>query len=103
VPYAFVLDVPASWEHYEPIAAALADPAPAGLILHVAGPTDEGFRTIEVWETREAWERFRADRLAPALAARPGPAPAPATLRELHALSAVPAGALRIAPWRTTP
>ena len=44
-------------------AAALAGPVPEGLILHAAGPTDEGFRIIALWECEEAWQRFVADRL----------------------------------------
>jgi hypothetical protein len=64
VPYAFVHDVPASWEQYARFAEALAE-TPAGLILHVAGPTDEGFRIIDVWESEEAWRRFEAERLLP--------------------------------------
>jgi hypothetical protein len=66
VAYAFVEDIAASWEHYQPFATALAGPTPDGLILHAAGPTDEGFRIIGIWETEEAWQRFRDDRLDPA-------------------------------------
>ena len=40
--YAFVEDIPASWEEYELVDAVIADPFPEGLILHVAGPTDDG-------------------------------------------------------------
>jgi hypothetical protein len=58
--YAVIRDIPASWERYAPFAEALADSVPAGLVLHVAGPTDEGFRLVDVWETRADWERFRA-------------------------------------------
>ena len=58
MPYAFVQDVASSWEQYEHFAAALVEPAPDGLILHVAGPTDEGFRIIDVWESEEAWQDF---------------------------------------------
>ena len=61
MPYAVVRDVAASWERYPLLAAAIADPVPVELILHVAGPTDEGFRTIEVWRTREAWQRWRGE------------------------------------------
>jgi hypothetical protein len=67
VSYAFVEDVAASWEHYERFAAALAGPPPDGLLVHAAGPTDEGFRIISVWESEEAWRRFVADRLGEAL------------------------------------
>jgi hypothetical protein len=61
--YAVVQDVPASWELYAGYAAALENEAPAGLIVHAAGPTDEGFRTIDVWESRVAWRTFHDARL----------------------------------------
>lgn len=58
--YALVEDVPASWEQYGAIARSVG-PVPPGLLLHVAGPTDEGFRIIEVWESEAACLRFSAD------------------------------------------
>lgn len=61
--YAFVEDIAASWEHYEPFAAALEGRTPDGLLLHAAGPTEEGFRIIGVWESEADWLRFRTDRL----------------------------------------
>ena len=63
--YAVVQDVPASWEHYASYALALEGDVPAGLVVHAAGPTDEGFRMIDVWESRAAWHRFRTERLEP--------------------------------------
>jgi hypothetical protein len=63
--YVVVEDVAASWEHYQRFADALAGPAPAGLIVHAAGPTDEGFRIVGVWESEEAWHRF-AERVSSA-------------------------------------
>jgi hypothetical protein len=33
--------------------------------VHAAGPTDEGFRIVAVWETEEAWRRF-AERVSAA-------------------------------------
>jgi hypothetical protein len=89
MPYAFVQDVASSWEQYEQFAAALVEPAPAGLILHVAGPTDEGFRIIDIWEKEEAWQDFRAQRLAPAIAALGGPARPEPTFRDLHSAHVV--------------
>ena len=59
--YAFVQDIAATWEQYEHLAAAIAV-RPEGLVIHVAGPTDEGFRIIGVWESEAAWERFEAER-----------------------------------------
>ena len=84
VTYAYVQDVASSWEQYARFAGDLVDPPPAGLILHVAGPTDEGVRIIDVWESEEAWERFRAERLAPAIAALGGPSRPEPTFRDLH-------------------
>lgn len=59
--YVVVEDVAASWEQYGRIAAALSESAPAGLVLHAAGPTDEGFRIVGVWESEEAWREFAAE------------------------------------------
>ena len=69
VPYAVVEDVPTNWHDYDRISAGAFEPVPIGLILHVAGPTDEGIRIIEVWDGKSARERFRAERLARVLAA----------------------------------
>lgn len=60
--YVTVEDVSATWEQYERSFAALVDPVPAGLILHAAGKTDEGYRIVDVWESEAAWERFRSRR-----------------------------------------
>ena len=89
MPYAFVQDVAASWEHYQRVAEALIDPAPEGLVLHVAGPTDEGFRIIAVWESKVAWQRFRAEALQPAIAALGGPSRPQPTFRDLSATHVV--------------
>jgi hypothetical protein len=60
VSYALVSDVPASWERYQAIVRFLGR-SPQGLLLHLAGPTDEGFRIIEVWESEAAWRRSAKD------------------------------------------
>ena len=85
MPYAFVQDVAASWEQYTRYADALSEPPP-GLIVHAAGPTDEGFRIIDIWESEEAWEQFRAERL-PVQAADPAlPPPHFRALRPAHVI-----------------
>ena len=61
--YAFVQDIPATWETYLGIADTLEAASPEGLVLHAAGPTEEGFRMIGIWDSRERWDRFRDDRL----------------------------------------
>lgn len=85
MPYAIVEDIAASWERYAAASAAIVDPAPAGLILYAAGATDEGIRIIGVWEDAGAWERFRAERLVPAVAALQEPMLPPPAVRELEA------------------
>jgi hypothetical protein len=89
MPYAFVQDVAASWEQYQRLTETLIDPAPRGLVLHVAGPTDEGFRIIAVWECREAWQRFQAETLLPAIAALGGPSRPEPTFRDVSAAHVV--------------
>lgn len=58
--YALVQDIPASWEQYRWIARSL-ERVPPGLLLRVAGPTDEGIRIIEVWESEADWRQFAPD------------------------------------------
>jgi hypothetical protein len=81
---AFVQDIAASWHDYQQVAAALVEPAPAGLILHADGPTDEGFRILAIWEDESAWERFRTERLAPMIACPGGAARPEPTFRDLR-------------------
>jgi hypothetical protein len=87
--YAFVQDIAASWEQYESVAAGLTEPTPDGLILHLAGPTDEGFRIIAVWDSEHAWQRFRTERLQSAIAALGGPARPEPTFRDLRGVHLV--------------
>src|SRR3954452_22949202 len=58
--FAVVHDIAASWDDYLAGRPALAAGGVPGLILHAAGPTDEGVRTIDVWESQDAWMRWRA-------------------------------------------
>jgi hypothetical protein len=44
----------------------LADKPVEGLIFHSAGELEGSFQVFNVWETRENFERFKADRLRPA-------------------------------------
>lgn len=39
---------------------------PAGCQLHIAGPVEQGWRVITVWESREVFDRFREEKLLPA-------------------------------------
>jgi len=96
--YAFVQDIASSWEQYERMAAGLTEPPPDGLILHLAGPTDEGFRIIDVWQNERAFKRFLTERLQPAVAALGGPSRPEQTFRDLHPTHLVHGSANPTAP-----
>jgi hypothetical protein len=91
--YALVKDVPASWEQYESIARSF-EHVPPGLLLHVAGSTDEGIRIIEVWESELAWRQF-APELASALGSVDPDVGPRTVVRDLHAAHLVIGEALR--------
>ena len=38
---------------------------PDGQLSHIAGPTPEGFRVVDVWDSHEAFERFEREVLTP--------------------------------------
>ena len=42
------------------------DPIP-GLIIHTAGPTSDGWRIFDVWESKDAFERFMNETIMPAM------------------------------------
>jgi hypothetical protein len=39
---------------------------PEGAIFQVAGPSEPGWRVVSVWDSRDAFDRFAAERLTPA-------------------------------------
>ncbi len=96
--YAFVQDVPATWDTYRDIAEALAPDGPDGLVVHAAGPTDEGFRMIEIWDSRELCDRFRDAHLSKILTSLTSGTRRQPTYRELriaHLITGEPLFALR--------
>src|ERR671916_619540 len=56
-----------TWEQYEQLEKALGlSGQPEGELIHVCGPTsDGGWRTVDVWESQEAFERFANELLIP--------------------------------------
>jgi hypothetical protein len=71
---AMLVDNPeGSQETYEKVRNELGVEAPAGGVLHIAGPSPAGgWRVIEVWESEEDAHRFFNERLQPALKAAGG-------------------------------
>jgi hypothetical protein len=43
------------------------DQLPEGCQLHIGGPVEGGWRVITVWESSEAFHRFREEKLLPTL------------------------------------
>ncbi len=43
------------------------DDPPEGLIFHMAGPIEEGWGIIDVWESRGHFDTFLANRLGPGI------------------------------------
>ena len=40
---------------------------PEGVSFHVAGPSGDGMRLVEIWESREQYDRWMQDTIQPAL------------------------------------
>lgn len=58
-----------SQEQYQQVnqQAAPGNRPPSGLLFHAAGPSEEGFSVIEVWESQEALQAFFGQTLGQAL------------------------------------
>jgi hypothetical protein len=67
MPYAFIQDVPANEQIYGLVRSKLGDDTPAGLIAHLVYKHEGGLRYIDVWDTQDDWERFRDERVEPAV------------------------------------
>lgn len=63
-----VIDIPGlTAEQYDAVLARMGveqRPAP-GIFIHLAAPTDDGFRIVELWDDQDAFERFLSERLFP--------------------------------------
>jgi hypothetical protein len=69
--------------------AMSGDQLPEGCQLHIAGPIEQGWRVITVWDSREAFARFREERLLPAVrevAGDAGPADVEPEVNPVHKL-----------------
>ena len=64
--YAFTQDVPIDAAFYGRIKDGLGPEPPKGLIVHLAIERPEGgLRYLDVWESKDDWDRFVDDRLHP--------------------------------------
>jgi hypothetical protein len=65
--YATVMEFDVDLDGHRKIVDAVGDDPIAGLIVHAAGSSAKGVRSIDVWESKEASDRFFAERLVPAM------------------------------------
>jgi hypothetical protein len=61
-----------TWDDYQRVAEAVGDGPIEGLVHHAAGEKDGRWIAVTVWESKEAAQRFREERLMPAVAATLG-------------------------------
>jgi hypothetical protein len=62
----------ASWDDYERVAAAIGATPPDGLVVHAAGEVDGKWQAVSLWESKEAFEAFRNERVIPAVSSALG-------------------------------
>jgi hypothetical protein len=72
MPVALVMDFPGGTkDNYDNVIARmeLGGQMPAGGLFHAAGPTADGWRVVDVWESMEQFQRFAEERIMPLTAA----------------------------------
>jgi hypothetical protein len=93
MPVVVLTDMPADVEQYDAVAEKInpeQDP-PAGMILHsAAAKPGGGMRNVDIWESEDAYNRFRDERLMPAVQEVAGDSmdgpPPPPEIFEIHHL-----------------
>ena len=55
-----------------------------GSLFHWVAETDDGIRVVDVWETREDFERFAEEQIGPITTAVGFPAPPEITFYDVH-------------------
>lgn len=64
MPFGVLQEMPGvSEQEYRQVERHLGPDRPPGLLAHVAGPTENGWRIINVWESEKAFRRFQTERL----------------------------------------
>ncbi|WP_248964229.1 hypothetical protein [Sphaerisporangium perillae] len=64
MPFGVLQEMPGVGEQeYRQVEKHLGPGRPPGLLAHVAGPTEDGWRIINIWDSEEAFRRFQSERL----------------------------------------
>ena len=58
--WGFIMEFPVPAEEYDRLDREVG-PNPEGLIVHIAAKSGDGMKIIDVWESKEAFERFERD------------------------------------------
>jgi len=78
----------ATLEQYDEVMRLMgfdSDPTPPpGALFHWVAETSDGIRVVDVWESREAYEKFAAEQIGPFTQQAGVPSPPETTYRELH-------------------
>jgi hypothetical protein len=101
--YGLITTVSAPVEMYDRMHAEMlkrAGTSIAGLLVHVGRAAPDGFQVLEVWESKEHYDRANTDVVLPLMAELAGDQPLPSTEQEtevfdVHGL-VIPAGNIRI-------
>lgn len=56
-------------EQWDSMDQSVGSDPPPGLIFHASGPIDGGWGVLDFWESRELFDRFISERVAPAMSA----------------------------------
>ena len=65
--YAFTQDLPITTDVYARIMEGIGTVPPSGCIVHAVLKIDGGLRYVDIWESREACDRFLDERVHPVL------------------------------------
>jgi hypothetical protein len=66
--YGCIYDVPGDEHIYAKVKAEIGEDQPHGLVAQLVTKLETGgLRHITVWESKEQWERFQAERVGPAV------------------------------------
>jgi hypothetical protein len=75
--YGVITTVPAPVEMYEGMHAEMVKQSFDGLLVHVGRATTDGFQTLEVWESKEHFDRANTDIVFPLMRELAGDKPLP--------------------------
>ena len=81
--YGTIMEFDAELDTHVKIIEAMGDDPVDGLIVHAAGTSAAGIRMVDVWESKDHYDRFFGERLMPAMAALDLPGGPPSSFEEL--------------------